>query len=133
MRRLASCWAELTNAKTIAQVATAKSHKNERTKRTAPGLLTDSRLAPFSNQFVNQRRTRFYVAPNQTLSVLDPHFQGRDAQFVILKPQHEFVSRIDAQSLTKGCRNYNLPPCADTNSTLVLHVLATLQMNDVVL
>jgi hypothetical protein len=94
-----------------------------------PRLPTGRLSASIGNQFVDQRRARLHVTPNQALGACDSSFQGGYAQFVVLDPQHDFVSRIDAQRLTKGCRNYDASPCANTGSALAFHVLATLQMN----
>ena len=63
------------------------------------------------------------MTPDETLGAFDSCFQGGDAQFVVLDPQHDFVSRIDAQSLTKGCRNNNPSACADAGSVPMFHVL----------
>jgi hypothetical protein len=68
------------------------------------------------------------MTPKQALGVLDSRLQRGDPQFVSLDPQHDFVPSIDAQSLTKGCRNYDASPRANTGSALAFHVPWTLQM-----
>jgi hypothetical protein len=94
-----------------------------------PCLLTARRPAPIGNQFVNQRRAWFHMTPDEPLGPFNSRFQGGDAQLVVLDPQHDFVSNIDAEGLTKGCRNNNPSICADPGSAFVFHDLATLQMN----
>jgi len=69
------------------------------------------------------------MTPDEALGLFDPRFQGANAQFAVLDPKHDFVSSIDAQGLTKGCRNYNSSICANTGSALAFHVPAPLQMN----
>src|SRR5580698_5216109 len=128
MRRLASCWAEAGKVSS-AKVARARRHMDERRMHLYPRLFIADLSASIGNQFVNQRRARLHVAPDQALGAFDPCFQGGDAQFVVLDPQHDFVSRVDAKSLTKGCRNNIASPSADTGSAFVFHNLATLQMN----
>jgi len=58
-------------------------------------------LAAFGEQFFDQRCAWLYVLPGAALSPLDAALLGRDAQFVILDPQHNFISNPDAEGLPK--------------------------------
>jgi hypothetical protein len=58
-------------------------------------------LAAFREQLIYQRSTALYVLPGTTLRPLDAALLGRDAQFVVLDPQHDFISNLNAKSLSE--------------------------------
>jgi hypothetical protein len=66
-------------------------------------------LTPLRNQLVYQGLAGFQILPSATLRAFDSAFHTGDPQFVILHPGKDFVSYIDAESLSE-CRGYHHPP-----------------------
>ncbi|OLC93469.1 MAG: hypothetical protein AUH86_16735 [Acidobacteria bacterium 13_1_40CM_4_58_4] len=62
------------------------------------------------------------MPPDKPLGPLDPPFQGRDAQFVVFDPQHDFISNIDSQCFAKGNGNHDSPVFIDPRSGFLIHV-----------
>src|SRR5450759_1643043 len=85
-------------------------------------LLTFGRLAPFSNQFVNQGSTGLDIFPYHPLSALNPAFHGRNPQFVVFHAQNHFVSGLDAQHLPIGSGDDDSAVFIDPHSGFSIHV-----------
>jgi hypothetical protein len=79
-------------------------------------------LAAFREQLFHQRCTPLYVLPGTALRPLDAPLLGRDAQFVVLDPQNDFISNLDTQSLTKGRGDYNTAILVHTCPGFFCHV-----------
>jgi len=58
---------------------------------------------------------------DETLRPRDALFQGRDAQFVVLDPQHDYISTIDTQGPAKNSGNQDPPAFIDAYSGFALH------------
>src|SRR5271166_4202006 len=69
--------------------------------------------ATLGQQFVNQRRAGFHIMPGALLRPLDAALLSRDAQFVVLDPQHNLISYLNAKGFTEGCR--------DNNAAILIH------------
>jgi hypothetical protein len=63
-------------------------------------------LAAFGDELVCQGSPRFYVLADATARALETMLQSRDPKLVILEAQHNFIARIDSESLAKRGWNY---------------------------
>src|SRR5271165_1746976 len=62
-------------------------------------------LAAFGEQFINQRRAGVYIMPGAPLRPLNTALLRRDSQFVVVDPEHNFISSLNAKGLAEGCRD----------------------------
>jgi hypothetical protein len=61
--------------------------------------------------------------PGTALRPLDAALLGRDAQFVVLNSQHNFISNLDAKSLPKRRGDYNMTVLVHARSGFFGHGL----------
>jgi len=83
-------------------------------------------LAAFREQLIDQGFGGLYVLPGASLRPLDAALLGRDAQFVVLDPQHDLISNLDAKSPAKGRGDHDPAVLIHTRSGFFCH--ATLRL-----
>src|SRR5438128_936567 len=81
-------------------------------------------LAPFRNQFVNQRSPRLHVFAHKPLGALNAAFQSRNTQFIALNSQDHFVANTDPQPLAKRGRDHHAPVLVDPHPCFCSHVIS---------
>src|SRR5260370_6294982 len=78
-------------------------------------------LAPFGDQLVSQRYAWFHMFSDKALGPLQTAFQRRDAQFIILDSQHDFVADVDTERLAKRSWDDHTAVFIDTHAGFYFH------------
>src|ERR1039458_5602782 len=86
-------------------------------------LLTLGRLAPFSDQLIDERDSGLDVLSYMPLRPLDAAFHGRDPQFVLFNAQDNLVTWIDAERFAKGSGDDYAAIFVDPQSGFCIHVM----------
>src|ERR1035437_4046922 len=79
-------------------------------------------LAAFGEQLIDQRHAGFYILPGAALGPLNAPLLGRDSQLIVLDPQHNFISNLNAKRLTECRRNNDATVFVDALADFLIHV-----------
>jgi len=88
-------------------------------------------LAPFSDEFVNERYARFYIFSNMPLGTLNSAFHRRDTQFVVFHAQDHFISSLDAECFPVQGGNDDSAVLVDAGTGFGGHVSRFLQRDTI--
>src|SRR5450631_585318 len=86
-------------------------------------LLTLGRLAPFSDQLIDERDSGLDVLSYMPLCPLDATFHGGDPQFVLFQAQDNLVTWFDAERFAEGSWYYDAAVFVDPQPRFCVHVI----------